>query len=82
MFDSPLKNLSIPEEIDDDTNNIRKGFFDYIINLKTDDQIIIFENTKHLELPQLDENEDTKIYIFTQKENSGRYGFLNGVKKA
>lgn len=82
MFDSPLKNLSISEEIDDDTNNIRKGFFDYIINLKTDDQIIIFENTKHLELPQLDENEDTKIYIFTQKENSGRYGFLNGVKKA
>lgn len=82
MFDSPLKNLSIPEEIDDDTNNIRKGFFDYIINLKTDDQIIIFENTKHLELPQLDENEDTKIHIFTQKENSGRYGFLNGVKKA
>lgn len=82
MFDSPLKGLSVPEEIDEDTNNIRKGFFNYIINLQTNDQIIIFENTKHLELPQLDENENTKIYIFTQKENSGRYGFLNGVKKS
>ena len=82
VFDSPLKGLSVPDEIDDDTNNIRKGFFNYIINLKTDDQIVIFENTKHLELPQLDENEDTLIYKFTQKEGIGRYGFLTGVKKA
>lgn len=82
IFDSPLKSLSIPEEIDEDTNNIRKGYFNYIINLRTDDQIIIFENTKHLELPRLDENEDTKIHIFTQNDTFGRYGFLNGVKKA
>ena len=82
IFDSPLKGLSVPDEIDDDTNNIRKGFFNYIINLKTEDQIIIFENTKHLELPQLDENEDTLVYNFTQREGTGRYGFLTGVKKA
>ena len=82
IFDSPLKGLSVPDEFEEDTDNIRKGFFNYIINLKTNDQIIIFENTKFLELPELDKNEDTKIYIFTQKENEGRYGFLNGVKKA
>lgn len=82
IFDSPLKGLSVPDELDEDTNNIRKGFFNYIINLKSNDQIIIFENTKYLELPQLEKNEDTKIYIFTQKENEGRYGFLNGVKKS
>ncbi len=82
IFDSPLKGLSLPEEIDDDTDNIRKGFLNYIINLNSNDQIIVFENTKYLELPKLDENEDTKIYIFTQKENDGRYGFLNGVKKS
>jgi len=82
IFDSPLKGLSVPDEIDADTNNIRKGFFNYIINLKTEDQIIIFENTKHLELPQLDEDEDTIIYKFTQNEDTGRYGFLTGVKKA
>ena len=67
IFDSPLKGLSVPDELDEDTNNIRKGFFNYIINLKSNDQIIIFENTKYLELPQLEKNEDTKIYIFTQK---------------
>lgn len=81
IFDSPLKGLDLGESVDD-TQNIRKGYFQYLIDLETEDQIIIFENTKYHELPELQVNETTKIYKFTQKENEGRYGFLMDVRKA
>lgn len=82
FLDSPLKGLSVPENQDDDSENIRKGFFKYLIDLKTNDQLIIIENTKYKELPQLELNDDVLIYKFTQKENDGRYGFLIDVRKA
>lgn len=78
FFDSPLKGLHLPEGIDLQ-ENIRKGFFDYLIGLETNDQLIILENTSDSELPELEINEDTKIYKFTKSEN-GRYGFLLDVK--
>lgn len=81
IFDSPLKGLDLGESVDD-TQNIRKGYFQYLINLETNDQIVIFENTKHHELPDLEVDDKTKIYKFTQKENEGRYGFLMDVRKA
>ena len=81
IFDSPLKGLDLGESVDD-TQDIRKGYFQYLIDLETEDQIIIFENTKYHELPKLQVNETTKIYKFTQKENNGRYGFLMNIKKA
>ena len=82
FLDSPLKGLSVPEDKDDDSDNVRKGFFDYLINLETADQIVVIENTKYSELPELEINDDVVIYKFTQKENNGRYGFLKNVRKA
>ena len=82
FLDSPLKGLSVPEDKDDDSDNVRKGFFDYLINLETADQIVVIENTKYSELPELEINDDVVIYKFTQKENKGRYGFLKNVRKA
>ena len=60
---------------------IRKGFFDYIINLKQMIKIIIFENTKNLELPQLDEMRLQK-FISLLKRKFGRLVFLMSNKKA
>ena len=37
FLDSPLKGLSVPENQDDDLENIKKGFFKYLIDLKTND---------------------------------------------
>ena len=82
FLDSPLKGLSVPEDKDDDSDNVRKGFFDYLINLETNDQIVVIENTKFSELPELETNDKVIIYKFTQKENEGRYGFLKNVRKA
>ena len=44
--------------------------------------LIIIENTKYKELPELEVSENIKIYKFSQKENDGRYGFLMDVRKA
>jgi hypothetical protein len=81
FLDSPLKGLSLPEYRDFDPENIRIGFFNYLINLETKDQIIVIENTKDSELPKLDLKENVMVYKFTQNENNGRYGFLKNVKK-
>lgn len=84
MFDSPLKGLALPEGLEI-TNNIRAGFFNYLVNNANGDQIIIMENTKDKktneehELPFIQETEDIKVYEFTQN-GSGRYGFLKSVK--
>lgn len=78
FFDSPLKGLYLPEG-DEMTNNIRKGYFEYLADLVTNDQIIVIENTKDNELPNFEFNETAKVYKFT-KTNEGRYGFLLSVK--
>lgn len=80
IFDSPLKDLTLSAEIVND-NNIRVGYFNYLLNLDTNNQIIIMENTDEHELPLLTSNEHTKIYEFTQIEGKGRYGFLYSVKR-
>ena len=78
FFDSPLKGLYLPEGIEV-TRNIRKGFFQYLADLDTTDQIIIIENTNNGELPIIESGEDTMIYNFT-KSNTGNYGFLVSVR--
>lgn len=78
FFDSPLKGLFLPEGIEV-TRNIRKGFFQYLADLDTTDQIIIVENTNNGELPIIESGEDTMIYNFT-KSNTGNYGFLVSVR--
>ena len=59
-------------------NDLRKGFFRYVFENLAEDQIILIENTDQHELPSIESNIDIKVYIFTG-DNSGRYGFLEGV---
>lgn len=81
IFDSPLKGLSLAQGIDYD-HDIRAGYFRYLINLETSDQIIVIDNTREHELPMLESNVHVKIYEFTGNENTdGRYGFLMDVRK-
>ena len=81
IFDSPLKGLSLANGIDY-KEDIRKGYFQYLINNETNDQIIVIDNTKEHELPELESNEYVKVYEFTGNEAlEGRYGFLLDVRK-
>jgi len=80
MFDSPLKGLTLSEEVIDN-HNIREGYFKYLNNLSGNNQIIIMENTNNRELPEIRTNEDIKVYLFTQVVGKGRYGFLESVKR-
>jgi hypothetical protein len=80
IFDSPLKGLTLSEEIIND-HNIREGYFKYLVELETTNQIIVMENTDNSELPKLSSDKNTKIYEFTQVKGKGRYGFLESVKR-
>lgn len=80
IYDSPLKGLSLSEEIVNN-NNIRAGYFNYLLNLETDNQIIVMENTDQHEVPSTTNRDDTKIYKFTQIEGEGIYGFLKDVRR-
>ena len=55
-----IKELSLPEG-EGFTAVIRKGFFNYLIDLGTSDQMVIIENTKHHELSALMQDENKKI---------------------
>lgn len=80
IFDSPLKGLTLSEEIIND-KNIRSGYFEYLLNLNSNNQIVIMENTNDRELPLITSNDKVKVYEFTQVEGKGRYGFLNSVRR-
>ena len=80
IYDSPLKGLSLSDEVINE-NNIRIGYFNYLFELDTGNQIIIMENSDKHELPIHSPSEDTIIYEFTQIEGKGRYGFLQSVKR-
>jgi hypothetical protein len=80
IFDSPLKGLTLSEEIVNE-HNIREGYFKYLAELETTNQIIVMENTDNHELPKLSSDKNIRIYEFTQVEGKGRYGFLDSVKR-
>jgi peptidoglycan hydrolase CwlO-like protein len=80
IFDSPLKGLTLSEEVINN-KNIRVGYFEYLLNLNSESQIVIMENTNDRELPLIASNEKVKVYEFTQVEGKGRYGFLNSVRR-
>lgn len=81
VFDSPLKGLSIARGTEY-KENVRSGYFQYLIDNATDDQTIVIDNTNEHELPELQANEFVKIYEFTGNDAvEGRYGFLLDVRK-
>jgi len=81
LIDSPLHGLIMPNGIEQ-TQNVRKGFFDYLVANHGEDQIIIIENIDRGELPSnIDSIPNVKLIEFTQQEDKGRYGLLDGIKK-
>ena len=81
LIDSPLHGLIMPSGIEQ-TQNVRKGFFDYLVANHGEDQIIIIENIDRGELPSnIDSIPNIKLIEFTQQENNGRYGLLEGIRK-
>ena len=81
LIDSPLHGLIMPNGIEQ-TLNVRKGFFDYLVNNHGEDQIIIIENINREELPSnIDSIPNVKLIEFTQQEDKGRYGLLDGIRK-
>jgi len=81
FIDSPLHGLMMADNVN--TNeNVRLGFFSYLVNNHKNDQIIIIENTNNHDLPVINfEEKGIKLIKFTQNENEGRYGFLDGIKR-
>lgn len=81
LIDSPLHGLIMPSGIEQ-TQNVRKGFFDYLVANHGEDQIIIIENIDRGELPSnIDSIPNVKLIEFTQQEDNGRYGLLEGIRK-
>jgi len=60
FIDSPLHGLKLNDEIYDD-DNIRAGFFRYIVDNAGEDQIILIENTENSDLPT---DIDTKALVY------------------
>lgn len=82
FIDSPLHDLQISDNDLNTEDNVRKGFFNYLINNYGEDQIIIIENTNDHDLPNIfSDDKNIRIIKFTQKEGIGRYGFLENVRK-
>lgn len=82
FIDSPLHDLQVSDSDMNTNENVRKGFFNYLINNYDDDQIIIIENTNDHDLPNIFvDDKNIKIIKFTQKNELGRYGFLDDIKR-
>lgn len=80
LLDSPLHGLMTETSDENNEDDLRKGFFNYLFNNYGNDQIIVIENTEKKELPKIDfDSRFVKVYTFTKDENNGRYGFLDGV---
>lgn len=81
LIDSPLHGLTMPDEISR-TEDVRQGFFKYLVNNIENDQMIVIENVNTSDLPEnIESYSKVKVIEFTQDENRGRYGLLNGIRK-
>lgn len=81
LIDSPLHGLAMPNGAEH-TDNVRKGFINYLTNNYNDDQLIIIENISTHELSEkVFSDPKIKLIEFTQDENEGRYGLLDGIRK-
>ena len=72
VIDSPLKNLDVG---DLNKDNIKDGFFKYLIEASRSGQLIIIENTNNFTMTE-ELKEKANVIEFTHDENVGRYGFL------
>lgn len=80
LLDSPLHGLMTETSDENNEDELRKGFFNYVFSNYGNDQIIIIENTEDKELPHIEyDSRYVKVYTFTKDKQKGRYGFLDGV---
>ena len=56
---------------------MRAGLFDALKGQAKDQQIIILENTDHID--ELDFDSNVNLIRFTKNRHQGRYGYLNDV---
>lgn len=74
VLDSPLLAYREPEGTEDDLSgtDLKEKFYDYLLNMPDDRQVIIIENVDPppaiVSLPQ--------VVMFSKNPNSGRYGFF------
>lgn len=74
VLDSPLLAYREPEGTEDDLSgtDLKEKFYDYLLNMPDDRQVIIIENIDPppaiVSLPQ--------VVMFSKNPNSGRYGFF------
>lgn len=63
-----------------DSLNVRKGLVEYLGSQCDGDQIVVIEKTDDHESPEIQENEAIKVCQFTEDENNGKYGLLEGIR--
>lgn len=74
VLDSPLLAYWKPEGIEDDLrgSDLKERFYEYLLGLQTNNQVIIIEN----EHPPDFVAERGNVIIFTKNPHQGRYGFF------
>ena len=76
VLDSPLLAYWEPEGDDDDLRgtDVKERFYEYLLGLKSDVQVIVVEN----EHPPTFVSEQANVEVFTKNPHQGRYGFFEG----
>lgn len=75
LIDTPLHGFDEGNRTPD--NSMRAGLFEHLAQQAKAQQIIIIENTDHMQGFTLDESANQ--IIFTKNRDHGRYGYLTGV---
>lgn len=75
LIDTPL--LGFDEGVHAISTSMRAGLFDALKEQARDQQIIILENTDHID--ELDFDSNVNLIRFTKNRHQGRYGYLNDV---
>jgi len=74
ILDSPLLSYKEPESADDDLSatNLNGNFYRYLLQLKSDRQVIVVENTD----PPSDVELGDRVEHFSGMEDEGRFGLF------
>lgn len=75
LIDTPL--LGFDEGVHAISTSMRAGLFDALKGQAKDQQIIILENTDHID--ELDFDSNVNLIRFTKNRHQGRYGYWNDV---
>ncbi len=76
VLDSPLLAYWEPEGDEDDLTgtDLKERFYEYLLGMKSDQQVIVVENQR----PPAFVSEQGNVVVFTKNPHQGRYGFFAG----